>query len=120
MTRIKALKETGQKMTGIVDNSDAAGSEPANLRFLRVLVSVLTAVMILGIVTIVGLMIWKFSGDTAPALPEIITLPDGTVPVAVTYGAAWYAVVTAQDEILIFDKATGQLRQQINITVEAQ
>ncbi|WP_366194553.1 DUF6476 family protein [Meridianimarinicoccus marinus] len=110
----------------MVDNSDAAGPEPANLRFLRILVSVLTAVMILGIVTIIGLMIWKFSGETAPSLPDVVTLPDtvtlpdGTVPMAVTVGAAWYAVVTAQDEILIFDKATGTLRQQVKITVEAQ
>jgi len=42
-------------------------------------------------------------------------LPDGTVATAFTRGPDWYAVVTGNDEILIFDAATGQLRQSVEI-----
>jgi hypothetical protein len=51
----------------------------------------------------------------APALPDSITLPDGTRATAFTQGSDWYAVVTAQDQILIFDRATGALRQTVTL-----
>ncbi|MES2968886.1 MAG: DUF6476 family protein, partial [Pseudomonadota bacterium] len=35
---------------------------------------------------------------------------------AFTQGAGWFAVVTADDRILIFDRANGTLRQTIQIT----
>ncbi|CUH76341.1 hypothetical protein SAMN04488093_102733 [Tropicibacter naphthalenivorans] len=88
--------------------------EPASLRFLRVLVTVLTGVMIAGITLILGLIWMSYSNARAP-LPEVITLPDGTEATAYTQGNDWYAVVTAEDEILIFDRATGDLRQTLRI-----
>ncbi|WP_323771024.1 DUF6476 family protein [Antarctobacter sp.] len=88
--------------------------EPAGLRFLRVLVTVLTAVMIAGIVGILGLIWHRYSNARAP-LPEVITLPDGTTATAYTQGSDWYAVVTGDDRILIFDRATGKLRQEMRI-----
>jgi hypothetical protein len=92
--------------------------EPANLRFLRRLVTTLTAVMIVGLLVIVALLVIRFSSDRAPAaapLPDGITLPDGNTAAAVTYGSDWYAVVTTDDRILIFDRATGALRQTVMI-----
>lgn len=48
-------------------------------------------------------------------LPETVALPDGVRAEAVTFGAGWYAVVTDADTILIFDSATGALRQSVEI-----
>ncbi len=85
------------------------------VRYLRTLVTVLTGVMILGFLVIVALFVTKFSGASGPALPDEITLPDGTTPTAFTRANGWYAVVTDADTILIFDEATGELRQTIQI-----
>ena len=88
--------------------------EPANLRFLRRLVTVLAGVMIVGLVTIVALLVIRFSTvPTAPSLPDTITLPDGAKAQAVTMAAGWYAVVTTDGRILIFDRETGDLRQSV-------
>ena len=89
---------------------------PAQLVFLRRLVTVLTITMIAGMVLITALFVIRFSSDRVPtatqmALPDAITLPDGTLVTAFTQAPNWYAVVTAGDEILIFDRATGELRQ---------
>lgn len=94
---------------------DTPSPEPANLRFLRRLVTVLTAVMILGIAAVVGLLVLRLSTPPRPMLPETVALPDGVRAEAVTFGAGWYAVVTDADTILIFDSATGALRQSVEI-----
>lgn len=88
--------------------------EPANLRFLRRLVTVLTAVMISGLLIIIFLIVIRLQ-DRSPVLPETIALPDGTKAIAVTNGPGWYAVVTRDDHILIFDELTGRLRQDVII-----
>ncbi|WP_299688570.1 DUF6476 family protein [uncultured Tateyamaria sp.] len=90
--------------------------EPANLRFLRRLVTVLTAIMICGVVTVVGLLVIRLNADPARLpLPDRITLPDGVVATAFTVGPDWYAIVTQDDQILIYDQVTGTLRQTIMI-----
>lgn len=89
-------------------------AEPANLRFLRRLVTILAGVMIVGLVTIVALLVIRFSSvPTTPVLPDTITLPDGVAAQAVTMGGDWYAVVTDDGRILIFDRHTGHLRQTV-------
>lgn len=88
---------------------------PASLRWLKTLVIVLTTVMIVGIVLLVGTMIVKLN-TTTPTLPDAITLPNGTKATAFTQGDTWYAVVTTGDEILIFDRTTGALRQRVQVT----
>ena len=90
--------------------------EPANLRFLRRLVTVLTAVMICGLLVIIGLFVTRLGRLPDPlALPDAIALPDGTRATAFTQAADWYAVVTDAGQILIFDRATGSLRQTVDI-----
>lgn len=84
------------------------------MRFLRLLVTVLTGVMIAGILGILALIWTRYNNARAP-LPEVITLPDGAKATAYTQGTDWYAVVTQADEILIFDRATGKLRQTLKI-----
>jgi hypothetical protein len=90
--------------------------EPANLRFLRRLVTVLTAVMIGGLVLIVALLVIRFSTQRQ-VIPDSITLPDGTTAEAFTMTPEWYGVVTEQGRrILIFDRASGKQIQTIEVT----
>lgn len=95
--------------------SDPSPPEPANLRLLRILVTTLTAVMICGFLVIVGLLVIRFSSDHPSALPETVTLPAGVQAKAITAADDWYAVVTDDDRILIFDRASGTLRQTVRI-----
>jgi hypothetical protein len=90
---------------------------PATLKFLARLVTVLTATMIVGVLVIVGLLVTRLQrSDPVPlTLPDAIVLPDGTTARAVTIGGDWYAVVTTQDRILIFDRASGEIRQSVQI-----
>lgn len=88
--------------------------EPANLKFLRRLVTTLTAVMIVGVLVVIGLLVTRLR-DTGPALPDQITLPTGATATAFTQGDGWYAIVTADNQILIFDRLSGQLRQTVQI-----
>lgn len=95
--------------------------EPANLRFLRWLVTVLTATMILGLLTIVALFVIKFMGPTTSplVLPAEITLPEGETAQAVTQGLNWIGVVTIDasgiERIHILN-LDGTPRQVVNIT----
>ncbi|NOX74684.1 MAG: hypothetical protein GXP03_14070 [Alphaproteobacteria bacterium] len=90
--------------------------EPANLRFLRILVTVLTATMIIGVVTIIALLVIRLQANPSSApLPAEITLPDGTKAQSFTQGGDWYAIITTDDEILVFNRTDGSLRQRIEI-----
>lgn len=84
------------------------------LRLLRWMVTVLTATMILGLLAIVALLVIRLSA-TPEVLPEALALPAGATARAFTRGEDWLAVVTDADEILIYDRATGALRQRIAI-----
>ncbi len=75
----------------------------------------LTLVMIAGLLLIITLIVIRFQ-DRSPVMPSEITLPDGTAPLAVTNGPGWYAVVTTDNHILIYDEITGQLRQTVVIS----
>ncbi len=88
--------------------------EPANLRFLRRLVTVLTVVMIAGVLVVIVLLVTRLNRD-APLLPDQIALPEGVTARAFTQGPDWYAIVTSEDQILIFDRLTGTLRQTVDV-----
>ena len=90
--------------------------EPANLNFLRVLVTVLTGTMIIGVVVIIGLVVMRITSEPAKmGLPDNITLPAGASVSAFTVGDGWYGVVTKAGEILIYDQRSGDLRKTIQI-----
>lgn len=97
------------------DEPSDPAAEPANLRFLRRLVTGLTAVMIVGLLTIVALIVIRLLVVQPLPLPDAITLPAGTVATAFTRGPDWFAVVTDDNRILIFDGATGSLKQTLRI-----
>ena len=93
---------------------------PPDLRFLKILVTTLTATMILGLVTVIWLLVIRLPEvrhelATPPLLPEAIALPDGATLRAVTQAPGWFALVTTNDAILIYDSATGQLIQTVQI-----
>lgn len=91
-------------------------TEVKNLRFLRILVTTLTVTMIFGLLTIVGLLVIRFTGENPTlTVPDAITLPNGTQVTAFTRGQDWYAIVTGDDKILIYDAKTNTLRQTIEI-----
>ena len=71
--------------------------------------------MIVGLVTVVALIVMRFR-DTGPVLPENIALPDGVTVQALTVAEGWYGLVTEDDRILIYDRITGALRQEIALT----
>lgn len=103
-------------MDADMNNTPEPQDLPANLRLLRILVTALMAVMILGFLVIVGLFVIRLSGDGVP-LPAEITLPEGDSAQAVTYGEGWYGVVTEGGTFLIFG-TDGTLRQRVEINAE--
>ena len=96
-------------------NDTDSAPEPANLRFLRQLVTVLTAVMIAGLLVILALIVIRFTATPEAGIPDTVTLPEGTTPTAFTRGPDWFAIVTADDRILIYASETGELRQIVQI-----
>lgn len=102
-----------EKVPGDSVGHDAA--LPPGLRFLKALVIVLTLTMIGGVITVVGVLVTRMQHmNRAPLLPEALTLPQGTRAAAVTAGEGWFAVVTTDDRILIFDR-NGKMRQEITV-----
>ena len=89
--------------------------EPANLKFLRLLVTTLTAIMIVGVLVVIALLVTRLR-DTGPSLPAEITLPDGARATAFTQGQGWYAVVTDDNRLLVFNRTSGALVQELAIT----
>jgi hypothetical protein len=80
-------------------------------------VTVLTITMIVGVITVVGVLVTRMpqsfaSAPVGPTLPSAIVLPQGARAQAITFGAGWVAVVTNDDRILIYSDA-GVLRQEV-------
>lgn len=73
----------------------------------------LTVVMIAGFVILIGTLVVSLNRQ-GPVLPDSIALPDGATAVAFTQSSDWFAVVTDNDRILIYDR-TGALRQEVAI-----
>jgi len=92
-----------------------APDEVKSLVLLRRLVTGLTAVMIVGFIVLIGFLVTQFPGRGGLKIPDVISLPDGTRAVAFTVTEKWYAVVTGEDQILVFDRASGSLIQTVEI-----
>ena len=89
--------------------------DTGNLRFLRILVTVLTATMIAGLIAIFTVIVIRFPGGSdALALPDAIELPDGVEPEAVTIMTDRIVVIAGQ-EILVFDR-NGGVQHRIDLT----
>ena len=101
-----------------MDERDIPEAEARNLRFLRRLVTALTATMILGVLAIVVLLVIRLQAPGGPYLPPSIVLPEGVTATAYTQGTGWIAVVTDSQEILIFETDGHTLRQRIPVVVD--
>ncbi len=79
----------------------------------------LTVIMVGGVLVVIALLVIRLSQDptpgVGPALPDGIALPAGTHAQAVTFGADWIAVVTTDEQILIYDATSGTLKQSLQI-----
>lgn len=100
-----------------METAPAPDGLPPSLRFLKFLVIVLTLTMIVGVIAIVAVIVTRMPKaiQGLPRMPDAVVLPDGTRATAFTQGPDWYAVVVDGDAILIFDRATGALRQRVAI-----
>ncbi|MEM8591132.1 MAG: DUF6476 family protein, partial [Pseudomonadota bacterium] len=91
-------------------------ADARNLRFLRSLVTVLTASMIVGVLAIVVLLVIRLNQSPALlAIPAQIALPDGTRAVAVTQTATNILVVTETQTLLIFNQSGSELLRTIQL-----
>ncbi len=92
---------------------------PPELKFLKLLVGTLALVMIGGILAIVALLALRLPGQPAPlALPPGLELPEGARAEALSFGRDWVVVLTEQGEALVYDRATGALRQRVRLETE--
>lgn len=86
---------------------------PPYLRLLKTLVTVLTGVMILGVIVVVGLLVTRFPSPVTA--PDALQLPDGAVAQSVTQGHGWWIVVTEDARVLFFG-SDGALRQEVPLS----
>ena len=82
------------------------------LRWLRMLVTVLAGAMVLGVTAIAAILWLRLSEPPLPALPAGIALPAGASPAAVTFARDWTVVVTEGGEILLFAR-DGSLHRRV-------
>jgi hypothetical protein len=101
-----------------MDQPPIPEAEARNLRFLRRLVTLLTAVMILGLVAVVALLVIRLQVPSGPFVPDAIVLPEGVTATAYTQGTGWIAIVTSDDEILIYDPDGHALVRRIPIVID--
>ncbi|MCI2398561.1 DUF6476 family protein [Aliiroseovarius subalbicans] len=85
------------------------------VRFLKILVTTLTATTILGLIILISVIVMRVQEMPTTPLPDQIALPEGASALSFTQAGDWYAVVTDAEEILIFDRASGDLRQSVQI-----
>ena len=97
-----------------METSSDNGSLPPQLIFLKRLVTALGVVMIAGFLVLIAALVIRLNADPLP-LPDRITLPEGVTATAFTQGTDWFAVVTSDDRILIYDRTTSALRQEVSI-----
>ncbi|MDP1668264.1 DUF6476 family protein [Phaeovulum sp.] len=87
---------------------------PPDLRFVKRLVTVLTATMIAGLLAIIVLLVIRLAtpAPLLPALPANIALPEGAEIAALTFAEGVIVVVTKTGEVLLYGP-DGKLRQRL-------
>ena len=98
-----------------MSDMDEAPGLPPDLRFLRTLVTILTGVMIVGLITVVALLVTRLPG-AAITLPERLALPPGAEVVAVTQAPSYWIATTTDDRLLVF-APDGSFRREIALEV---
>ena len=98
------------------DETPDTGAIDGTVRFLKILVTTLTATTIIGLIVVITVIVMRFQQESALPLPENITLPEGVSATAITRGAGWLAIVTNDDRILIMGLDGKTVYQDITIT----
>ena len=81
----------------------------------------MTVTLIVGFIIIVGLFITKFNSFVAlpdQIFPDQIMLPNGTRAATFTASKDWFAIITTDDELLLYDQHTNDLIRRINLLQE--
>lgn len=101
-------------MAGPPDD-DNRPERPPELAFLRTLVTVLTATMILGVITVSTLLVIRLNQDAPPVLvqPSAYPLPDGVEMLGYSLVDAHVVIVGNDGRIRVFAADTGNLVQEI-------
>jgi len=96
---------------------EVSAEQRATLKWLRILVVVLTVTMIGGFLIIVILFVLKFQslGRAALPLPEQITLGPGQEATGFVQGSRYFYVITRDDAIRVHDAGTGTLVREITL-----
>lgn len=97
-------------------DDDTAPTLPASVRALQWLVIGLTASMIGGVLAVVWVVVTRFPTPPTPPVPETLALPAGAEAFSITQGRDWVGIVTTDNRILIYNRATGTLRQTVTVT----
>lgn len=106
------------RMTDDMSDVGLPEAEARSLRVLRRLVTALTATMILGVLAIVVMLVIRLQVPSGPFVPDAIVLPEGVTATAYTQGTGWIAIVTSDDEILIYDPDGHRLVRRIPIVLD--
>jgi len=90
---------------------------PPHLKRLKLLVTVLTVTMILGVITITGVLVIRLSEDRAPVLvhPDKFVLPEGVLPLGYSVVGDQAVIVGDDGVIRAFDLETGEVRQAFTL-----
>ncbi|QBY01073.1 hypothetical protein E2K80_10315 [Rhodophyticola sp. CCM32] len=93
---------------------------PGHLRLLRNLVTVLTVVMIFGVIAITGLLVIRLSAPPAPVLvfPEAFALPAGVAMTGYSQLGGQAVIVGDDGVIRVFDMESGEVTREIDLTDE--
>jgi hypothetical protein len=92
-------------------NAPAAEAPLPELKFLKTLVTVLAATMIVGLIAVIALLVIRLgpqnaaSPTAALALPESVTLPEGAVAQSISLSDGRIVVLTRDDQVFVYDAA---------------
>jgi hypothetical protein len=95
--------------------------EPPQIRLLRRLVTALTVVLMLGMIVIVGLMVWRLGPrTTTPSLPQEIALPAGERLTGYAQNPDWTVLITTDavgtQRLHLLRPGSPDIRQTVTIT----
>ncbi|MFW5880989.1 MAG: DUF6476 family protein [Roseicyclus sp.] len=97
--------------------TEAEAGLPRDLRFLKVLVTVLTAAMILGVIAIVTLLVIRLNDVAAPIRlePGAFVLPEGVGMLGISLVDDVAVVVGDDGVIRLYDAATRDLLREVPV-----
>lgn len=80
---------------------------------MRLLVTTLTATMMIGLVILVTLIVIRFK-ERQTTWPDAISIPSGVQAVSITSGKGWFGIVTDDQRLLIY-APDGTFQKEIKI-----